>query len=749
MKEIGNTAAIVATATTDENGTFSLKMPDKATNQATYILEVHHLLYNTYVSEPLTKQELTRTALHITLQDKTNMLSTVTVEANKPIIERRGNALRFNISGQEHLKGRSLEGILKNLPGVTLSPGGALQLFGKGGVAVFLNEDLQPLDPRELQAYLSSIDYSIIESIEIIPSASADADASFSSVIRIRTKTRLANLYSSNTLRFEHAIKPSIYYSNLTSLPVKNSTFNVFTSYSKVNKFEFNSYKRTSGNMLYMQETENNIQPHVLSVEPSWRHTFQNKSSIVAYSKFSFIDEEIATTGHSAISGIGYLQNINTTVNHSDKITAGVNYSLPLGKSNPSGRKLILAYDYSHNNLPAEYASVSSLTTSDQPEPSPFFAINTRPDAFLRLHIAKADYVAEKEKFTYKLGAKATTVDYENKFEVDAALNSRWVQDSLNFREYRYQESTYAAYASVTLKPFKSFDATLGLRGEQSSLGNSFDTRQQTLDTSYFQLFPSANLAYTFANGNLFGYNLTRRINRPNFNQLNPTLFLTDPYTYLRGNETLLPQVTTINELFFILHKNSVFSVSHTHVNRYIAQFPFQQGAYLELSPQNFAYRRTWTLYGSNQTSIAPWWQLSSDASVYNASVRFGDVKQRATSFKFGLRNNLTLPMALHANVDFQYEGPGINGIFERQQYYTLAAGIRRSFLEEKLTVGISANDLFYSFKIKNSLLSETESIQLTQRFNSRLLSVSVNYVIHKAKGQRINKATDEELQRF
>jgi len=746
-----NSSAIFATCITDAKGEFLLELPVNSARQEAYILEVHHLLYKSYLSDSIQAQALPQKEFHISLVEKTNSLTTVTIEGRKPIMERNGNALKFNISGQEHLKGRNLEDIMKNLPGVSLSPESVLQVFGRGGVAVFLNDDLQPLNPEQVQTYLSSMDYSIIESIEVIPSGSAETDATFSSIIRIRTKTKLSNLYSSNTLRYEQAIKPGFYYSNFTSVPINNSTFNILASYSNTNMFEFNKYERTSKSLHYTQETANRIHPELIAVEPTLRHTFQDKSSLIVYGKIGIINEGIKTTGNSTLDGSGYLQNLNTTENHSDKITAGLNYSMPLAAKEAANGKLSFAYDYSHNNMPANYTNTSSLASSNSAEPASFFAINTKQEGFLQLHIAKADYNynAENEKTNFKLGSKVTIVNYKNNFEIEPILNSSWVPDSLDFRQYRYQERTYAAYASVTLKPFKQFDATLGLRSEHSSLENDFDTKPHTLDTSYFQLFPSVNLGYTFKNGNLLGYNLTRRINRPNFNQLNPTLFLTDPYTYLRGNETLLPELTTLNEIFFILNKNSVFSVSYTYVNRFIAQFPFQRKAFLELSPQNFEYRSTWTLYGSNQTNITPWWQLNSDASLYSTFLKFRDVKRQAASYQFSLRNNLTLPSALHANIDFQYEGPGMSGIFEQKRFYVLTAGLRRSFLKEKLTIGISAKDILYTTKIRNSFNSEAENIQLTQRFNSRLLSVSVNYVFNKPKGQRINKPIDEELQRL
>lgn len=747
LKRVGD-AAILASGISNEAGSFALEIPLKHRSDS-YVVEVHHLLYKTYTSAPIAESSLLQEELAVRLEGKENILATVTVEGSKPIVERVGNALHYNISSQAHLKGRNLGDILGNLPGVSLPPTGGLQVFGRGGAVVFLNDAVKPLTGRELQTFLNSMDHSMIESIEIMPSASAETEAGFSSIIRIHTKTRMPALYTAQTLRYEHAIKPGVQLSSFMTTPLKGSDFNFFASYTKQNRFEFLEYERSGGNELFTQETEHRIQPQTLILEPTLRHAFKNKSSLVVYGKLGVIDERIETTGNSLLSGSGELLNRNTTRNRSDKLTAGALYSLPIPARGEHKRRMSLALDFSDNHLPSRYSNFSGLATSGEGAAEPFFQLETRPDAQLRLLIGKMDLVEERKNVAFKAGAKATDILYQNQFDLLPVLNSGWVRDSIDFNRYGYEERTLAAYASITLKPRKGVDATFGIRGEHSRLENDFDSKPRSLDTTYFQLFPSVNIAYTSEKGNVLGYNLTRRINRPNFNQLNPTLFLTDPYTYMQGNVTLLPQFSTLHEFFFLFRKKSVFSLSHTAVDQFIAQLPVQRGPYLSLSPENFPSRSSWTLYGSNQLALVSWWQLNGDASISRVTLRFREEARTAFAYRLGLRQNLTLPKSFRANLDWQYTSPGMNGVFEQAPYSVLNLGLRRSFFSQKLHVGIGLQDVFSSQRVRNSFVSTGERVLLKQRTNSRLFSFSINYVFNGTQGKRIGRQADEEFQRL
>src|SRR6185295_19109006 len=60
----------------------------------------------------------------------------------------------------------------------------------------------------------------------------------------------------------------------------------------------------------------------------------------------------------------------------------------------------------------------------------------------------------------------------------------------------------------------------------------------------YTNLFPSAAVTFNKNPKNQFNVTYSRRIDRPNYQDLNPFEFKLDEYTFMKGNINLRPQYT-------------------------------------------------------------------------------------------------------------------------------------------------------------------------------------------------------------
>ena len=70
-----------------------------------------------------------------------------------------------------------------------------------------------------------------------------------------------------------------------------------------------------------------------------------------------------------------------------------------------------------------------------------------------------------------------------------------------------------------------------------------------TFTRSYINLFPTTYLSFQANEQHQFTLNYGRRIDRPNYQSLNPFVFYIDNYTYQSGNPFLQPQITGNVEL--------------------------------------------------------------------------------------------------------------------------------------------------------------------------------------------------------
>ena len=106
-----------------------------------------------------------------------------------------------------------------------------------------------------------------------------------------------------------------------------------------------------------------------------------------------------------------------------------------------------------------------------------------------------------------------------------------------------------------------------------------------------------------------------------------------------------------------------------------------------------------------------------------------GIVDIQAFTYNFYMQNTFTLPNKFKAEVSGWYGGPGVwGGVFLYESSWSLNFGLQRKFLEDKLNVRLSFNDVFYEsgwdgVSDFNGLRGEGSG-----RWDSRFVSLSVGY---------------------
>jgi outer membrane receptor protein involved in Fe transport len=83
-----------------------------------------------------------------------------------------------------------------------------------------------------------------------------------------------------------------------------------------------------------------------------------------------------------------------------------------------------------------------------------------------------------------------------------------------------------------------------GLRLEGVQLNLDQVTSNLVHDTDYFKVYPSLHLAYRFANDQQLILSYSKRVQRPNPQDLNPFLVKIDTLNFRAGNANLQPQIT-------------------------------------------------------------------------------------------------------------------------------------------------------------------------------------------------------------
>ncbi|EJL28256.1 outer membrane receptor for ferrienterochelin and colicin [Caulobacter sp. AP07] len=124
-----------------------------------------------------------------------------------------------------------------------------------------------------------------------------------------------------------------------------------------------------------------------------------------------------------------------------------------------------------------------------------------------------------------------------------------------------YDQDVYAGYVTYE-RPFGDFTAQAGLRLEQVNIttnpvwtrynagGGLVLTQTGTPHRNdYFRAYPTLHLGYALSDTQTLTANYSRRVQRPQVQDLNPNLVYIDQYNLRAGNPDLKPQVTDAYEL--------------------------------------------------------------------------------------------------------------------------------------------------------------------------------------------------------
>ena len=288
--------------------------------------------------------------------------------------------------------------------------------------------------------------------------------------------------------------------------------------------------------------------------------------------------------------------------------------------------------------------------------------------------------------------------EYKNgvKFETGIRYNTR---DEFNSRDqfrnniylssvstkYNYGENILAGYVNLNGKANK-LSYQIGLRAENRSYTVDVQNHQG-LDSLHFKksfpisLFPSAFVTYKINDKQDIQLNYSKRINAPNFFQLQPFPDYTDPLNISVGNPNLNPQFTHSFELGYNnaykkganFLANAYYKYSTQLITNYIykAINPISNDSAFYSSYINANTAITYGLELSNKTSIAKWWDLNLSFNLFNSSIQATipgqDVNNNLTSWFSKMNNTFKLPQGYSIQFSGQYQAktilpPGTGG---------------------------------------------------------------------------------------
>jgi outer membrane receptor protein involved in Fe transport len=286
-----------------------------------------------------------------------------------------------------------------------------------------------------------------------------------------------------------------------------------------------------------------------------------------------------------------------------------------------TGRELTVDADYlgysstNKQNLINSYYGPSGIPTL-----TPDTLLGSLPQD-INIYSAKVDYVHPLKKGAkFEAGLKTSFVKTDNNAVYDSILNGNNVRDIGRSNHFIYQENVNAAYVNYSKAFSKKFSGQFGLRIENTQAKGNQVITGETFDRNYTQLFPTLFFQYNVNEKNTFGLNYGRRIQRPDYEDLNPFILFLDRYTFEQGNPNLQPQFAHNIELSHTYKGFLTTTLNYTKTTDIITDVLEQNTDKNEtfVKKSNIANQRQYGIAVSAGGQIKKWWSGNVYANIYN-----------------------------------------------------------------------------------------------------------------------------------
>jgi hypothetical protein len=152
--------AIVTYATTADNGTYSLSLP-QGLNIDSLAVEVRSMGYKSQV-----KSIIGTAPVDFVLQSSVNQLQAVVIKSNRPVLRVNGDTLSYKVSDFSSPQDRTIGEVIKKLPGITVAADGTISYNNKPITTVYIGGD-NLLDDKYSIA-TNTIPQGVVDKVQVI-----------------------------------------------------------------------------------------------------------------------------------------------------------------------------------------------------------------------------------------------------------------------------------------------------------------------------------------------------------------------------------------------------------------------------------------------------------------------------------------------------------------------------------------------------------------------------------------------------
>lgn len=712
-------------AVSDKEGRFSLEN----VNPGTYTVLVESIGYTPISIKQVVVPEGNSTVElnQVRLFAKQTALQNVTVTAAAKLVTNKIDKLIYNAERDITAQSGSATDVLKKVPQVSVDVNGNVELAGNTSIRFLINGKPSTAFGNSVADVLQSIPASQIKSIEVVTNPGAKYDAQgLGGIINIVLKQSNAQGINGNV-------------SLSAGTRADNGSFNfnarkgsfglnaflsgnyrpAFETPATTDRTSFDTGSKTSG--LLHQEGASRFSRHGFQtgIGFDWSPDKQNNfNGSVSYNQFGnsghgFLNQqqEIRNQGGISLSDFASQSFTNSSFSlHS--LDAGLAYKRSFAKEDQEldvslnssfGRSHTTADNY-QLALPSLNRFYGNKNTNPGKENETEFSIDyTQP-------LKKDVNLGVGTEYTV-MDISSNTTAYSFQSSSQTYLFDQFLSNSLD-----YHQKVYAGYAELSFPAGKLFDAKIGGRYEKTDIASFYSNAQQQAKTpGYYNVVPSVFLSKKLGENNLLKLSYAKRINRPDYGDLNPFINTSDPKNLSSGNPALLPEISHRVEAGYSRELGKAGSVSATlfyRMNerdiqpfiRYYTQFSVGDSVYTNVAVttrENIGQEKNTGLMLSSD--LRPTSKLSVRTNLmmfHRHTINQQDPGYNSTNFNYRFNANATYQFSATLVAEFfgnfnsvRHEAQG-----KYPSFTTYSLAVRKQFWNKKGSLALTTTNPFANY---------------------------------------------------
>jgi outer membrane receptor protein involved in Fe transport len=756
LAKMPDTAKIVHFTSTDSLGVFAIENLELGS----YMLKISLIGYKSTAQNIILSEGNSVFQLNnFTLQND-NALSEVIVTYRKKLIEKTNDGFIVNAAANITQAGGTATDLLKSTPTVAVDADGGITLRGKTPLILINGRNSKLAKADQIPA-------SSIESIEIINNASAKYDANAQSgIINIRLKkSTQSGTNGAVALGAGFASRGRVNSSVLMNN--KGEKWNLGVGYD--NRFAGRT-KHITGNRTNFNEPDFNT---IIQDRQDERvERLQNLKFDVDFQpneKNSFTLEAIGS-----IEGQDNDEDLTSLIRKQNKDFKSENDRRSLEYQRAKVAEFELGYERKFVN-PKQSLTASLTTSYERGRENTDITTQDLSETLTKLgipalqktHNYEDEYVSNvlldyafpiTSKGVIETGYKGTFGNTTNNYETSDKSGATYVINTAASNIFTFNEQVNALYALyhsyIGTEDKKKWTYELGLRMEQVHNNGATNTNSTKVQNDYMKLFPTAKLSYVVSKDAFWKLSYGKRIKRPDLDEYNPFIDITDILNPHSGNPNLKPEIVHAFEIGYnkewekvSLSTNVFYRYANNSIRRF--QVPQANGVLLRL-PVNIGSAISYGLENIFTAKPSNFYDVNASFSLFQQKLNGSNIGEDAIQSSFNwfakIINNFEFQKGRRMQVIGNYNSAATTPQGRQIALYNVDLGFQQKLGKGNARLGLIIVDVFNTLKSgSESYTSDFSSIR-TQKADTRALMVTFAYSFKSAFKEKLleNKFSKE-----